>query len=142
VDWLPVAKDFGIPVAMCVVLIVAIRYQNAQLQKASAALIAALSARTSTLEKITSAQAERITALEADRLKRADEYAHSLKDVAGRYAAAVREWHAWMEKAWAFLVDMASQRGDYHPTHAPAHPPMPPAPPPVAPATDRTTGRA
>lgn len=140
---LPLLKDFGFPVALCGVLLLAVRYQNAQLQKAAQELNAALASRITILEGVTSAQALQIAALEADRLKRADEYARSLEHIATRYATAVREWHAWMDKAWSFLVSVLSRRpaGEYHPYDAPAAPPIPPEPP-KPPETERTTGRA
>lgn len=141
---LPVLKEFGFPVALCVVLLLAIRYQNKQLQKASAQLNAALASRITVLEGVASTQAAQIAALEADRLKRADEYARSLEHVATRYATAVREWHSWMDKAWTFLVSVLSQHhggGEYQPHTPPPAPPVPPEPP-KSPVTERTTGRA
>lgn len=143
---LPLLKEFGFPVALCAVLLLAIRYQNKQLQKASAQLNAALASRITVLEGVASTQAAQIAALEADRLKRADEYARSLEHVATRYATAVREWHSWMDKAWTFLVSVLSQRpgnGEYQPhVAAPPAPPDPPRPPAAPPVTERTTGRA
>lgn len=131
-------REFGLPIALCVVLILAMRHQNTQLQRAFAALIKAQADRIGALEGIAQAQGERISTLEDDRLKRADEYAHSLKDVAGRYATAVREWHAWMEKAWASLMHLAAARGDYAPHHQHDTPP----PPPHERGTDTIGGKA
>jgi hypothetical protein len=119
--FLQILKEFGFPIALCVVLLLAIRFQNAQLQKAFAAMARAQADRIGVLEGIVTAQDQRIRGLEDDRLRRADEYAQSLRDVVTRYAAAVQEWHAWMDQAWRFLVSVA--RDDFARRRAPPPPP-------------------
>lgn len=84
---IPILKDFGFPIALCIALILAIRQQNAQLVKSFTDRIA-------TLEKIVKSNAERIEELEFDRIRRADEYGHTLKDMALRYGNIVRDHDA------------------------------------------------
>jgi hypothetical protein len=93
---IPVVKEFGFPVALCVVLLLAIRQQNAQLVKA-------FTDRIKVLEKVVEEQGERIIKLEADRLRRAEEYAQTLKDIAARYAKVVTDHDAWSKQAFALL---------------------------------------
>jgi len=135
---LPVLREFGFPIALCAVLLLAIRFQNAQLAKAYAQLVAAHMDRIRTLEGIVCRQGERIEGLEADRIRRADEYATSLKDVAGRCASALRDMSAWMDKVWSYVV--TRQPGEYHATTA--QPPAPPVPPARQPDTAVLGGRA
>lgn len=139
-DLMPFLKEFGLPVALCVVLILAVRHQNNQLRAAFAALVKEQADRIGVLEGITAAQGKRIKELEDDRLRRADEYANSLRDIATRYASAVREWHAWMGKAWDSLMALANRGGDYLPHHQ--HSTPTPPPPPREPGTGTIGGKA
>lgn len=128
--WLPVLKEFGFPVVLCGVLLLMIRWQNSQLVKGGAALVRAHAERIEVLEGIVSRQGREIAELQADRLRRADAYAEELKAAAVRYVAAVREFHAYMDKAWAFILARAQ----------PDTPP--PAPPPRQPDTATLRGKA
>lgn len=83
-DLVAFLKDFGFPVALCVALLWAVREQNTNLVKA-------YTDRISTLEGIVTALNARVEELETDRLRRADEYGHTVKDLAGRVVSALRE---------------------------------------------------
>ena len=100
-DILPLLKEFGFPVALCVVLLLAIRQQNGQLVKA-------FTDRIKTLESVVRDQGVKIADLESDRIRRADEYAQTLKDVAARYATVVREHNAWNQR----MMDVLSRLVD------------------------------
>lgn len=105
-DILPLIQQVGFPIALCVVLIYAIKAQNAQLVKA-------FTDRIKTLETVVEEQGERIIKLEADRLRRADDYAQTLKDIAGRYAKVVTDHDAWSKQAFALLsrlIDVWQER--------------------------------
>lgn len=131
-DLLSLVKDVGFPVALCVVLIYAIKQQNAQ-------LVRAFTDRIKTLEAVVEEQGEEIAELQRDRLRRADEYAHTLKDIAGRYAKVVTDHDAWSKQAFALLsrlIDAWQVRpcmvDRYEPHAAPRKPPSSsdlPAPP-------------
>ena len=136
--WLAAAKEFGFPVALCGVLLLTIRWQNSQLVKASTALVRAHAERIEVLEGIVSRQGREIAELQADRLRRADEYANDLKSAAVRYASAVRDFYGWMDKAWSFIIGRPPS--DYAPHPAGPHPPAPPPRPP--PDTGTIGGKA
>lgn len=85
--FLPVLKEFGFPIGLCLLLLWAIRSQNAQLVKS-------YTDRISTLEHIVRDLTNKVEELEQDRIRRADEYGHTLKDIALRWSAATRETNA------------------------------------------------
>lgn len=89
---LPILKDFGFPIALCIVLLLAIRHQNA-------ALVKAYTDRILVLEKIVKANTDEIHELQAERIKRADEYGHTLKDMAIRYSNTIRDHDQLMKSA-------------------------------------------
>ena len=72
---LPILKEFGFPIALCVVLLLAIRKQNGDLVKA-------YTDRITVLERIVKSQGDKIDDLERDRLRRAEEHGHTLKGIA------------------------------------------------------------
>jgi hypothetical protein len=121
---LPIVKEFGFPVALCIVLLFAIRQQNAQLVKA-------FTDRIKVLEKVVEEQGEEIVVIQNDRMHRADEYAHTLRDIAARYAKVVTDHDAWSKQAFALLsrlIDVWQMRpcmaDRYEPhTQAPVQPP-------------------
>ena len=122
---LPLVKDFGFPVALSVVLLWAIRSQNAQLVKAYTDRIV-------TLEGIVRTLTRKVDELEADRLRRADEYAHGLKAVAERAGEQAREFTRTIRELLPLLRSLVEsinarpcQRNDYWPS---------PTPPPRAPS--------
>lgn len=121
---LPLLKEFGFPIALCVVLLLTIRHQNTQLAKAHESMVKALIERIRTLEGITDELKKQVKDLEDDRIRRADEYAHSLKDVAGRYASAIRDFNSWMDKVWA-IISRAMAEYQPHPQTAPPPPKQP-----------------
>lgn len=128
---LTVVQKFGFPVALCVVLLLAIRHQNAQLVKA-------YTDRISLLEDLIRSQGEKIEKLQKESVERSIEYANSLKDIAGRYASSTREVFGCIREILPVLrrlVDSINTRPcmhDYHPTVAPSRPPssddLPPPP--------------
>lgn len=83
-DIVSIIQQFGFPITLCVVLLLAIRQQNGTLVKA-------FTDRIRTLENIVKEQGIKIAELEQDRIRRADEYGHTLKDVAVRYASVIRD---------------------------------------------------
>jgi hypothetical protein len=149
---LPLLKEFGFPVALCVVLLLAIRQQNGQLVKA-------FTDRIKTLERVVQEQGEtielhrhEINKLQAEMLRRADEYGHTIKDVASRYAAVIRDHNAWNQKMMdvlARLVDSIQIRPcmmdgyaphPHHPSKVPSSSEIP-APPIHEAPTDRLPAR-
>lgn len=139
-DLLPLIKEVGFPVALCVVLIYAIKQQNSQLVKA-------FTDRIRTLEGVVEGQGESIenlrkesNNLQREMLRRADEYGHTLKDIAGRYAKVVTDHDAWSKQAFALLsrlIDVWQTRpcmGDRYDPH-PAHPAQVPVAPMKTPSS-------
>lgn len=120
---LPILKDFGFPIALCVVLLLAIRQQNAQLVKA-------YTDRILTLERIVKVNTDQIHELQAERIRRADEYGHTLKDMALRYANTIRDHDALMRTALDVLrrlTDAIAVRPCMIDSHYQPHPQARPA---------------
>lgn len=152
-DLLPIVKDVGFPVALCIVLIYAIKVQNSQ-------LVRAFTDRIKTLEGVVESQGAEIQAhrkeiasLQREMLRRADEYATTLKDVANRYSKVVSEHDRWVREAFTVLsrlVDTMQMRPcmldryDPHPhqpltTRTPSSSEIPPPPQtPTDPTKDET----
>lgn len=99
----PLLKEFGFPLVLCGVLMWAIKHMAKQIMAESKAHINALKDRVDTLESIVTAQGQEIHNLQEDRLRRADEYARTLKDIAGRYSKVVTDHDAWSKQAFALL---------------------------------------
>jgi hypothetical protein len=121
---LPILKEFGFPVALCAVLLWAIRSQNAQLVKA-------YTDRISTLERIVKGLTDKVEALEVDRIRRADEYGHTIKDLAIRLASVTKETNEVirstlqvMRKLCDSIAIRPCMMDEYHPHKTP--PPRPP----------------
>jgi hypothetical protein len=118
---LPILKDFGFPIALCVVLLFAIRQQNA-------ALVKAYTDRISVLERLVKINSDKIDELELDRIRRADEYGHTLKDMAVRYGNILRDHDQLTREMLAFLrrladsVGVMASRPCMHDTPAPHRP--------------------
>lgn len=83
--WLEAARSFGFPIVLCGVLLYAIRHMAAK-------LVDAYTDRISTLEGIVRSLTRKVDELEADRLRRSDEYAHGLKATAERAGEQAREF--------------------------------------------------
>lgn len=122
-DIIPILRDFGFPIALCCLLLWAIRHMAAQLVKA-------YTDRIGTLERIVSAQGKRIEELEADRLRRSDEYAHSIKDAAMRFGEQAREFTRTIREIMPILKQLVEAIGgrpcmvdrDYRPHQTPRPP--------------------
>lgn len=131
---LPVLKDFGFPVALCALLLWAIRSQNTQLVKA-------YTDRIGTLERIVRDLTGKVDELERDRIRRADEYGHTLKGIALSWANATKETNEVVRGSLAVQRKVCDFIGAM--SH---HMPGAVAPSvhevPRDPTTDRTTGRA
>lgn len=93
---IPLLKEFGFPIALCGLLLIAISRQNAQLVKA-------YTDRISTLEKIVRGLTEKVDELERDRIRRADEYGTTLKDLALRWSTTIREHNDLTRSTLAIL---------------------------------------
>jgi hypothetical protein len=93
---IPILKEFGFPIALCGLLLIAISRQNAQLVKA-------YTDRIGTLEKIVRGLTEKVDELERDRIRRADEYGHTLKDLALRWSTTIREHNDLTRSTLAIL---------------------------------------
>jgi hypothetical protein len=118
-DLATVLREFGFPIALCVVLLYAIRHMAAQLVKAYTDRIA-------TLEGIVRSLTKKVDELEADRLRRADEYAHGLKAVAERAGEQAREFTRTIRELLPLLRSLVEavnarpcQMQDYRPHAAP-----------------------
>ena len=139
---IPILKDFGFPVALCGVLLLAMKHMQAQLTKAYIDRI-------NTLEGIVKTLSKEVDELQSDRLRRSEEYAHSIKDIAGRFGTMVRESHEMWKQVLAALRTIAAEmqhmsgrpcqaQPDYDPhpaarTRTPSHIDIPNDPP-----SDRT----
>jgi len=119
---LPFLREFGFPVALCITLLLAIRQQNMSLVKA-------YTDRISVLEKLVKVNTDKIEELESDRLRRSDEYGHTLKDMAIRYGQTIRDHDNLMREVMAVLrrlVDSIAIRpcmaDDLYTPHPKPHP--------------------
>jgi len=122
---LAILKEFGFPIALCVVLLLAIRNQNSQLVKA-------YTDRISTLERLVRELTSKVEVLEKDRIRRADEYASGLQEIAGRFGDQAREFSRTIKEVIPVLhrlVDalggrpcMHDQGYEYKPHHTPRPP--------------------
>jgi hypothetical protein len=81
---LPALKEFGFPIALCIALLWAISALNRQLVKA-------YTDRIRVLEGLVNSLSEKVADMEADRIRRADEYGHTLKDLAVRWSSTIRD---------------------------------------------------
>jgi len=137
-DLLPILRDFGFPIALCVALLWAIMQQNRQLVKA-------YTDRITVLERLVREVGAKVEALELDRMRRADEYAHSIKDLAVRFGDQAREFTRTIKEVLPVLhrlVDALGGRPCMHDPgyeYKPHHTPRPPtvADLPREPETDR-----
>lgn len=126
-DLLAIFKDFGFPVALCVVLLLAIRHMMRTLVKAYTDRIGALERAVVDLQ-------QRHAAAQADIVARSDRHAHDLKQVAERYAKVVQDHDAWTKQAFGILsrlIDAWQSRPCMFDPHSP--------PPPEPPLTRRST---
>ena len=89
-------KEFGFPIALCGLLLLAISRQNAQLVKA-------YTDRIGMLEEIVKGLNDKVDELERDRIRRTDEYGHTLKDHALRCSTTIREHNALTRSTLAIL---------------------------------------
>jgi len=118
---LPILKDFGFPIALCCALLWAISRQNSQLVKA-------YTDRIGTLEKIVKSLTEKVDELERDRIRRADEYGHTLKDLALRWSTTIREHNDLTRSTLAILrklTDSITVRPCMMDRYEPHHHPTP-----------------
>jgi hypothetical protein len=116
--FLPLLKEFGFPIALCVALMWALRHQNAQLVKA-------YTDRIGTLERIVKTLTEKVDELERDRIRRADEYGHTLKAIAVSWSASTRETNDLTRSSLAVLRKLCDAVGacqGYHPHPSPRPP--------------------
>lgn len=142
---LPILRDFGFPIALCVVLIIAIREMMLRLMKAHAETVRVQAERIDTLEEIVTTLHTKVDTLQTQQLSRAEEYGNSLKDVASRYATAIRDTNAWgreMTTALRRLADAVAElvkmtRKEYAPTPRPPSSDEIPTPPAKDASTDR-----
>ena len=121
---LPILKDFGFPICLCIALLWAIRTQNGQLVKAYTDRIRALEGLVNDLREQVQALQVEIQRQNTDRLRESREYGHTLKDVATRYATTIRDHDQLMRETLPVmrrLTDAVADllRHDYHPHHAP-----------------------
>jgi len=132
----PLLRDFGFPVALCVALLWAIREQNRTLVKA-------YTDRIGTLERIVRDLTAKVDDLERDRIRRADEYGHTLKGIALSWANATKETNELVRGSLAVQRRVCDFIGGLAHERAPPHA-VPPSSRevPADPTTDRTTGRA
>lgn len=123
-----VLKEFGFPVALCAVLLLAIRKQNKDLtdayQKHIKQLTEAYCDRINTLETIVKDQGSKIDVLQNNMVDRTQEYANSLKDVAIRCANATHEVFATLREMLPVLRQMTRIMSKWH-TDMPSLPPDP-----------------
>ena len=138
-DILAILQQFGFPIALCAVLLLAIRQQNRQ-------LVRSYTDRINTLEAIVKTQGEKIDVLQNQMVERTQEYANSLKDIAGRYASATHEVFATMRDILPVLRQLVRSIREtpcrYEQEHRP-HPAPAPAPEDLpADPRDRPTDKA
>lgn len=137
---LSILKDFGFPVALCGALLWAIMRQNAMLVKS-------YTDRISTLERVVRELQNKLADLEDSRLKQANDYASSLREIASRYAAVIRDHNGWNEKITVVLANLVDSirftpcrmQHEHQPHSLPRSPSSADIPaPPVAKADDTT----
>ncbi len=143
--WIAAAKEFGFPIVLCAVLLLAIRWQNA-------ALVKAYTDRIRALEGLVLVLTTKVDQLEQDRIKRADDYASTLKSIALAWSAATRETNeitrnvlSVLRKLCESTATMAENLGSPSGQH-PVRRPVTPVPhhsevprDPAQPTTDRTS---
>ncbi len=95
-DIITILKEFGFPIALCALLLWAIMRQNAQLVKA-------YTDRIGTLERIVNRLTDKVNELEQDRIRRSDEYGHTLKNIAVNWSAATKETNEVTRTALAVM---------------------------------------
>jgi len=121
---IPLLKEFGFPIALCALLLWAIRSQNMQLVKA-------YTDRISTLERIVKTLNDKVDQLELDRIRRADEYGHTLKGIALSWASAGRETNEVLKGSLKVLRELCDCMHDFRPhnhrTPSPSDVPADPA---------------
>lgn len=95
-DILAIFKDFGFPVALCAVLLLAIRHMAQTLVKAYTDRIKALENAVSDLQA-------KYAVAQADIVVRSDRHAAELKAVAERNAKVIQDHDAWTKQAFSIL---------------------------------------
>jgi len=105
---LPILKEFGFPVALCGVLLWAMRNMSMQLVKS-------YTDRIRVLEGIVNTLTEKVDNLERDRIRRADEYGHTLKGIALSWAAQSKETNELSRGSLKVLRELCECMKDYHP---------------------------
>ena len=120
---IPLLKEFGFPIALCAVLLWAIRAQNAQLVKA-------YTDRISTLERIVKSLTDKVDELERDRIRRSDEYGHTLKGIALCWSTHSKETNEVLRGSLKVLRELCECMRDFRPhDHRPPSPSDVPADP-------------
>lgn len=133
-DYVTILKEFGFPIALCAALLWAITRQNQMLVKA-------YTDRIKVLEGLVHSLGEKVAELEADRIRRSDEYGHTIKDLALRWSTTLRDHNeltrAILEHLRRLTDAIVSQPCQQMAGRkAPSSSELPPAPPAQAP-TDR-----
>lgn len=146
-DLLPLLKDFGFPVALCGVLLLAVRHMFTTYDRAQKARIGAI-------EAALAEEQARSRQTTTDAAKRADEYSAVLQGLLSRHEASLAAHNNLTRQTLDILrrlVDALAARPclveDYRPhSAAPSPDARPSVPPrrevPMDPVTERTTGRA
>jgi len=101
---LPYIKDLGFPIALCVLLMWAIRVQYQQISTA-------YTDRISALESVVSKMSARMEEMEADRMKRSDDYSASLRATSSQWSAQVRENHALLTQLLTVMRNLVDSMG-------------------------------
>jgi hypothetical protein len=114
-DLISIFRDFGFPIALCIALLWAVKAQNTQ-------LVHSYTDRITTLENLVKSLTGKVDELESDRIKRADEYGHTLKSIAIAWATVNRESNELQRSSLAVLRRLCDSLQDYHPTPKTAMP--------------------
>ncbi len=126
---LPLLKDYGLPLALCAVLMWSIRHLNAQ-------LMALVAERAAAQEATIAALSSRLAKLEASRAEELKAHGDAIARFAAQYAAVIKEDAAMIRDLLAVmrrLLDTLTSRPCLHveqtPAPAPAHAPARMRPP-------------
>jgi len=104
---LPILKEFGFPIALCAVLLWAIRAQNAQLVKA-------YTDRIGTLERIVKGLNDKVDELEKDRIRRSEEHGHTLKGIAIAWSKSQADVSAVIKDTLVVIRKLCDSMGSLH----------------------------
>ncbi len=102
---LSVLKEFGFPIALCVVLFYVIKHQNRL-------LVTSYTDRIRALESLTKDLAAKISALEKDRIDRSDAFTKVLTDLVQKYQYTIAAHNVVTKDTLGVLRRLADDLGD------------------------------